>query len=151
MRHLLVSASLLLALPLYAQTSCRDARVVRALDAAWERALLESDIDTLDGLMAAEFRWVHNHASMTDSREQVLARANSAEGPTTTSRESSEVVATILGSTAVVSGYTAVTRGGSLFRFHFMRTYAEAGGRCLLLGNHTMAIPDEGGARSGAL
>jgi hypothetical protein len=61
----------------------------------------------------------------------------------TRSRISRDVKAIVLGKTAIVTGITVVDRGPSPVTYHFMRTYVEVKGKCLLLANHTMAIPDE--------
>lgn len=36
------------------------------LDKGWERALLNSEVEFLDNLLAEEFIWVHNHATQID-------------------------------------------------------------------------------------
>ena len=43
-----------------------------ALDKGWERALLNSDVEFLDTLLAEEFVWVHNHASQIDGKAKAL-------------------------------------------------------------------------------
>ena len=130
-----------------APASCLEHDTLVRLDGAWERALLDSDVELLESLLADDFRWVHNHASLVDSRDDVVGRASDlrarAEG-STSSRAQSEVSTLVLGSTGVVTGFTEVVRGGTATRYSFMRTYAEVDGRCLLLGNHTMALPDSG-------
>jgi hypothetical protein len=130
--------------PLTAQAACLDPAALIQLDAKWEKALLDSDADFLATLLAKDFVWVHNHASSVDSRESLLERtSNRAPGAgDTRSRVQSEVVARVLGSAAIVTGFTVVDRGPTPTRYNFMRTYVEVSGRCLLLGNHTMAIPE---------
>lgn len=115
------------------------------LDQGWEKALLESDVDFLDTLLAEDFVWVHNHASMTDGKEQALARAKrikAGQTDDTRGRASRDRTVVVLGQTGVVSGYTVVDRGPSPTTYHFMRTYALVDGKWKLLGNHTMAIPE---------
>ena len=132
--------------PISAQGSCSDPAALIQLDAKWEKALLDSDADFLATLVAEDFIWVHDHASMVDTRESLLERlSDPASGGDTRSRTSSDVVARILGSAGVVTGFTIVDRGPSPTRYNFMRTYVEVSGRCLLLANHTMAIPQAGG------
>lgn len=46
-----------------------------ALDLAWERALLTSDVTFLDKVLADDFVWVHNHASLIDGKKEAVARA----------------------------------------------------------------------------
>jgi hypothetical protein len=130
--------------PIFAQDSCLDPAALIQLDAKWERALLDSDADFLATFVAEDFLWIHNHASMVDTRESLLERVSATAAGTgdTRSRISSDVVARVLGSAAVVTGFTIVDRGPTPTRYNFMRTYVAVSGRCLLLANHTMAIPE---------
>jgi ketosteroid isomerase-like protein len=116
------------------------------LDLGWEKALLESDVVFLENLLAADFIWVHNHASLIDGRQAVVAKAKriqAGQANDTRGRVSRDQKVVILGNTAVVSGYTVVDRGPSPVTYHFMRTYVKEKGQYKLLANHTMAIPDE--------
>lgn len=116
------------------------------LDLGWEKALLSSDVDFLENLLADEFVWVHNHASLVDGKEQAIARAKriqAGQANDTRNRTSRDQQVVILGETGVVSGFTVVDRGPSPTTYHFMRTYALVNGEWKLLGNHTMAIPEE--------
>lgn len=116
------------------------------VDQGWEKALLESNVEFLENLVAAEFIWVHNHAGLIDGKEAVIARAKRIRGgqaDDTRNRTSRDQQVVILGQTGVVSGYTVVDRGPSPVTYHFMRTYARVNGEWKLLGNHTMAIPEE--------
>jgi len=116
------------------------------LDLGWEKALLTSDVDFLENLLADEFVWVHNHAGQIDGKEQAIARAKrikAGQADDTRNRTSRDQQVVILGSTGVVSGYTVVDRGPSPTTYHFMRTYTRVDGEWKLLGNHTMAIPEE--------
>lgn len=116
------------------------------LDQGWEKALLTSDVDFLEKLLAEEFVWVHNHAGLIDGKEAVIDRAKRIQGgqaDDTRNRTSRDQKVVILGQTGVVSGYTVVDRGPRPTTYHFMRTYAWSDDRWKLLGNHTMAIPDE--------
>ena len=128
-----------------AQDSCTDPAALIQLDLKWEKALLESDADFLATFVAEDFIWVHNHASSVDTRERLLERTSHGSSGDTRSRISSGVEARVLGSTGVVTGFTVVDRGPTPTRYNFMRTYVEVAGRCVLLANHTMAIPEEGG------
>jgi ketosteroid isomerase-like protein len=115
------------------------------LDLGWEKALLTSDVDFLENLLADEFVWVHNHAGQIDGKEQAIARAKrikAGQADDTRNRTSRDQQVVILGTTGVVSGYTVVDRGPSPTTYHFMRTYALVDGSWKLLANHTMAIPE---------
>lgn len=128
-----------------AQDSCHDAAALVQLDSEWEKAQLEVDVEWLEAHLADEFIWVHNHAKLVDSKDTVLARARAARlenGALTRSRVQSDVKARVVGSTGVVTGFTVVDRWRSAKRYHFMRTYVAATGRCLLLGNHTMEVSE---------
>lgn len=116
------------------------------LDKGWERALLNSEVEFLENLMAEEFLWVHNHASLIDGKEETLSRAKKIRAgqqlDDTRNRSPREHQVVLLGQTAVVSGFTLVDRGPQPTHYHFMRTYALVDGKWKLLANHTMAIPE---------
>jgi ketosteroid isomerase-like protein len=137
----LLAFFLLLSCSLMAQT-----KELIALDLAWEKALLTSDVTFLEKVLADDFVWVHNHASLIDGKKEAVARAKriqAGETDNTRNRTSRDQKVVMLGETAVVSGYTVVDRGPSPVTYHFMRTYVKAGGEFKLLANHTMAIPDD--------
>lgn len=143
---LLLSACLLLFLfsPAFSQTSKEQ---LLQLDQGWEKALLESDVAFLENLLSEDFIWVHNHASMTDGKEQAVSRAkriqSGQQANDTRNRTSRDQQVVILGQTSIVNGYTVVDRGPSPTTYHFMRTYALIDGKWKLLANHTMAIPED--------
>lgn len=129
-----------------AQQTCMTAESIKALDAKWEEANLHPDPDLMESILAKEFVWIHNHASMTDNKMAVVARAKTQKATgmsDTKSRIQSEVKVAITGKTAIVTGITMVDRGPIPTKYHFMRTYVEVDGKCLLVGNHTMAVPEE--------
>lgn len=131
---------------LFAQKSCLDSAQLIVIDAQWEKALLDSDYDQLESLTAENFIWVHNHASLVDSKTSLLDRAsapNTGAAGILKSRTSFDVVAIRLGSTGVVTGHTIVARSEYKTNYHFMRTYSQVEGKCYLLANHTMAIPEQ--------
>lgn len=129
-----------------AQTTCMTEENIKLLDAKWEEANLHPDPDFFESTLGEEFVWVHNHVSMVDSKGTVVegAKKKKAAGTSNTrSRVQRDVKVAITGNTAVVTGITVVDRGPEPTTYHFMRTYVEIGGKCLLIGNHTMAIPKE--------
>ncbi len=116
------------------------------LDRSWEKALLNSEVAILEELLAEEFIWVHNHASLIDGKAETLSRAKrirAGQQDDTRNRSAREHQVVLLGQTAVVSGFTLVDRGPQPTNYHFMRTYALVEGKWKLLANHTMAIPEE--------
>jgi hypothetical protein len=116
------------------------------LDLGWEKALLESDVEFLENLLANNFVWVHNHASLIDGKEAVVNRAKKirqGQADTTKERTSRDQQVIFLENTGVVTGFTVVDRGPSPVTYHFMRTYVKEKGKFVLLANHTMAVPDE--------
>jgi len=134
---------LLLAFSSLAQTTQEQ---LVELDKGWEKALLNSEVEFLDKLLAEEFVWVHNHATQIDGKAEALNRAKNiraGQQDDTRNRSPRDHQIVILGQTAVVSGFTVVDRGPKPTTYHFMRTYALVAGKWKLLANHTMAIPEE--------
>ena len=132
-----------------AQSSCLEPAELVRLDAEWEAALLTRDVPWLEEHLAEDFVWVHSAASLIDDKAALLERAKAPASQPTRSRVQSQVEARVLGSTGLVTGFTVVDRGPSPTRFNFMRTYALEDGRCRLLGNHTMVVPDPEGGSGG--
>ncbi|MBN3518442.1 nuclear transport factor 2 family protein [Algoriphagus lutimaris] len=129
-----------------AQTTCMTAESIKLLDSKWEEANLHPNPDFFETTLGEEFVWVHNHGTMVDSKWSVVERAKkqkAAGTSNTRSRSQRDVKVAISGNTAVVTGITVVDRGPQPTTYHFMRTYVEIGGKCYLIGNHTMAIPKE--------
>lgn len=119
---------------------------IKALDAKWEEANLNPDPDFMEWTLASGFIWVHNHYSSVDSKESVVEKAKRQKangGNNNASRIQRDVKVAITGNTAIVTGFTFVDRTVNPANYHFMRTYVEIEGKCLLIGNHTMAIPEE--------
>jgi hypothetical protein len=122
------------------------AESIKSLDAKWEEAILHPDPAFMECTLAKEFFWVHNHASMIDTKVDVVGRAKTqkANGASDTkSRIQREVKVTITGKTATVMGLTVVDSAPIPTKYHFMRTYVEVDVKCLLVGNHKMAVPEE--------
>lgn len=129
---------------LYAQNILTTSSIL-ALDAQWEEKNLHPDYEFFQSLLSDNFVWVHDHASMIDSKEAILKRIKTQQetgSNETKSRIQSDVKVMISGKTALVTGFTTVDRGPKPIKYHFMRTYAEVDGKCMLVGNHTMAIPE---------
>lgn len=119
---------------------------LKKLDASWEKAQLELDLDFVESLLAEDFIWVHNHAILIDTKATVVDRVKrhlSSNNQNTKSRISKDVKVIISGTTAIVSGFTIVDRGPTPTTYHFMRTYVETNGKYYLIANHTMAIPEK--------
>ncbi len=142
---LLIAIGITINLNAFGQQTCLNVDQIKNLDAQWEQAQLKADVDFFQRVLGENFIWAHNHASLIDDKSAVIQRAANqlASGNSDTrSRVSSEVKVSISGKTAIVTGFTIVDRGPSPTRYHFMRTYAEVDGKCQLIANHTMAIPD---------
>ncbi|MCU0401383.1 MAG: nuclear transport factor 2 family protein [Algoriphagus sp.] len=140
-----LSLCFLLFLPLLSLAQSSKEQLL-SLDKGWEKALLESDVSFLEKLVAEEFVWVHNHAGLIDGKEAVISRAKkiqSGQQDDTRNRTPRDQQVVILGQTGIVSGFTVVDRGPIPTLYHFMRSYTWVDGKWKLLGNHTMAIPEE--------
>lgn len=135
----------LLFIPIATRSQTSQAQKLLELDKGWENALLHSEVEFLETLLADEFIWVHNHASLVDGKEEVLNRAKKirlGHSDDTKNRNSKDQKVILLGQTAVVSGFTIVDRGPQPTTYHFMRTYTLVNKQWKLLANHTMAIPE---------
>ncbi|WP_282043086.1 nuclear transport factor 2 family protein [Winogradskyella flava] len=129
-----------------AQEGCLNQTNLKALDASWEKAQLELDLDFIESLLAEDFVWVHNHANTIDDKTAVLERIKryvNSNNKSTKSRTSRDVKVIISGTTAIVRGFTIIDRGPRPITYHFMRTYVEDNGKCYLIANHTMAVPEK--------
>ncbi|SDD82816.1 protein of unknown function [Algoriphagus faecimaris] len=138
-----ISLLLFISLSSFSQT---DSQKIIALDLAWEKALLESDVVFLENLLSEDFIWVHDHASLTDGKKEVVNRAKQIQAgqmDNTRKRISRDQKVLILEQTAIVSGFTVVDRGPTPTTYNYMRTYVKVEGQYKLLANHTMAIPEE--------
>jgi len=146
MKKIITTSFIICLLTMTLAAQSQDHQKLLELDLGWEKALLESNVEFLENLLAADFVWVHNHASLIDGKEAVVSQAKrirDGQPNNTKNRVSRDQTIVILGSTGVVSGITVVDRGPSPVTYHFMRTYTKVDGKYLLLANHTMAIPDE--------
>ncbi|MDG1276038.1 MAG: nuclear transport factor 2 family protein [Algoriphagus sp.] len=142
----LISIFIIMSFSAKAQQSCMTEENIKALDAKWEEANLNPDPEFMESLLAEKFIWVHNHYSSVDSKETVVEsrKRQKANGDSNNySRTQSDVKVAITGNTAIVTGFTYIDRPVDPTNYHFMRTYVEIGGKCLLVGNHTMAVPEE--------
>jgi ketosteroid isomerase-like protein len=145
MKHLFLVSFFTLSLH-YSSYSQTQKEQLLQLDQGWEKALLESDVAFLENPLTDEFIWVHNHAGQIDGKEAAISRAKriqAGQKDDTRNRTARDRQVVILGETGLVSGFTVVDRGPSPTTYHFMRTYALVNGEWKLLGNHTMAIPEE--------
>nr|WP_299384151.1 nuclear transport factor 2 family protein [Allomuricauda sp.] len=131
-----------------AQEGCLTTDNLKALDASWEKALLEVNLDFIRKNVSDNFIWVHNHAGQIDSKASLLQSGQKLVDNNTRnakSRIQKDVNVIISGNTGIVTGFTEVVRinGTTRTTYNFMRTYAEIDGKCTLLANHTMAIPEK--------
>lgn len=132
-----------------AQESCLASDNLKELDASWENALLEMNLDFIKKSVAEDFIWVHNHASRIDSKASILEFGQKYVDSNTRnskSRVQKEIKVIVSGNTGIVTGFTEVVRinGTTRTTYNFMRTYSEIDGKCYLIANHTMAIPEKG-------
>lgn len=127
-----------------AQT-CLEPKRLAKLDADYENALRKGDVQFLEQLLAPEFQWVHNLASLTETKAQLLARAQKPEEQPK-ERRSHDITVQRLDKTAVLQGLSSVDKwnsDGKTFRtsrYQFMRTYVEHNGSCKLLAVQTMKV-----------
>jgi ketosteroid isomerase-like protein len=131
--------------PITRAETCLDNKKLTTLDAQYEDALRTGDTKFLDKLLAPEFSWVHNLASLKENKVQLLARMQKPEEPIK-ERRSHDIDFHRLGNTAVLQGLSSVDKwnpDGKTFRtsrYQFMRTYVEQQGECKLLAVQTMKV-----------
>lgn len=125
--------------------TCLDTEKLVKLDAQYEHALQIGNVQFLDKLLAPEFYWVHNLASMQETKAQLLVRITKPEAQAH-QRRSHDINAHRLGNTVVLQGLSSVDKlnpdGKTLrtSRYQFMRTYVEQKGECKLLAVQTMKV-----------
>lgn len=130
--------------PIIAQ-HCLEPEALKTLDLSWEQALLESDLSFFKTVLSEDFKWVHNHAGTIDTKTELLERASDPNRGATgkpKSRISKDITTIIHDNTGVITGFTIVDRGPTPVTYHFMRTYVNKEGKCFLIANQTMAVPD---------
>lgn len=125
--------------------SCLTKAALIELDGRYEAALQRGQIKLLEKLLAPEFYWVHNLASLKENKQQLIARVQlPSEQPK--ARRSHDISVQRLANTAVLEGLSSVEKwnaDGKTFRtlrYQFMRTYVELNGECKLLAVQTMKV-----------
>lgn len=125
--------------------TCLDNEKLVQLDAQYENALQVGNVQFLDKLLAPEFYWVHNLASLQETKAQLLVRITKPEAQAH-QRRSHDISPHRLGNTVVLQGLSSVDKlnpdGKTLrtSRYQFMRTYVEQKGECKLLAVQTMKV-----------
>lgn len=128
-----------------AAQSCLDTEALLALDSRYETALQTGDAQFLQALLAPEFYWVHNLASMKENKSALIARI---QKPTEQAklRRSHDISALRLENTVVLQGLSSVDKwngDGKSYRtsrYQFMRTYVAVKDECKLLAVQTMKV-----------
>lgn len=130
-----------------AQDSCMNSENLKKLDASWEESLKGTNVAFFESTLSEDFIWVHTHAGRIDSKKTLLElinRIRNGRPDHWKSRIQKNIEIIISGTTGVVYGFTEIEKyDGSKTTYHFMRTYAEKDGKCYLIANHTMAIPEK--------
>lgn len=125
--------------------TCLDEKKLEALDAKYEKALQVGDVKFLAKLLAPDFYWVHNLASMKEKKTELLTRVQKPDEQAK-ERRSHDITQQRLGNTVVLQGLSSVDKwnaDGKTFRtlrYQFMRTYVEEKGECKLLAVQTMKV-----------
>lgn len=147
MKHItvFVFAALLSILSTSAQENCLKPEQLKKLDASWENALLDLNLEFFETILSEDFIWVHTNAIKTDSKKSLVEEVKNNINTSinnTKSRITKDVKVIVSGSTGIVTGFTTVDRGPTPITYNFMRTYVQNEGKCYLLANHTMALPE---------
>lgn len=124
--------------------SCLDNKPLFELDQRYETAMQQRDGKFLQQLLADEFYWVHNLASLKEGKAELLARIQNEVQPK--ARRSHDLSARRLQNTAVVEGLVSVEKwnaDGKTFRtsrYQVTRTYVAVNGECKLLAVQSMKV-----------
>ena len=124
---------------------CLDEQNLLQLDLQYEKSLQTGDVKFLETLLAPEFYWVHNLASLQENKRQLIARMQKPEARAY-ARHSHDISLHRQDNTVVLQGLSSVEQlnpdGKTLrtLRYQFMRTYVEHQGECLLLAVQTMKV-----------
>lgn len=143
MKKIIVMTALLIATPAFAN-SCLDKEKLIVLDQEYETAVQQADVKFLSNLLADEFYWVHNLASLKENKKQLLTRIQKEEKPK--ARRSHDLSVRTLENTAVVEGLGSVDKwnaDGKTFRtsrYQVTRTYVSVKGECKLLAIQSMKV-----------
>lgn len=125
--------------------SCLEPKHLIKLDQQYESAMQTGDAKFLQQLLADDFYWVHNLASMKENKKDLIARVQK-PGEQPKARRSHDLTVRQLHNTAVVEGLSSVEKwneGGTTFRtsrYQVMRTYVEVKGDCKLLAVQSMKV-----------
>ena len=144
MKRTTCTALLFLTLPAFAD-SCLDSRRLTELDQQYETAMQKGDAKFLQKLLADEFYWVHNLASLKESKTDLISRIQKPEEQPK-ARRSHDLNVRKLNNTAVVEGFSSVEKwneDGKTFRtsrYQVMRTYVQVKGECKLLAVQSMKV-----------
>ncbi len=145
-KRLLGAISFVSVMALAAQAeTCLDTESLVKLDAEYENAMRKGDVKFLDKLLAPEYQWVHNLASLKESKAQLLERVQKPEEQPK-ARRSHDVSVLRLENTAVLQGLSSVEKwnpDGKTYRtsrYQFIRTYVKQGDACKLLAVQTMKV-----------
>lgn len=125
--------------------SCLEREALIALDARYEAALQTGDTAFLQSLLAPEFYWVHNLASMKENKSALIERIQQpAEQPK--QRRSHDISVQRLENTVVLQGLSSVDKWNDdgktyrTLRYQLMRTYVAVQNECKLLAVQTMKV-----------
>ena len=125
------------------QSASPEVQEILRLEAVWNQAHLRGDVPALDGICAADLSVIvpgMNQMSKTD----ILGFWQSGRAKIT-HYESTDVRVVVRGRTAVATGRLARTRdfNGTVMddRWQFTKTYANDGGRWVLVAYHASEAP----------
>lgn len=123
--------------------SCLDQSALTKLDQQYEDALVNGDAAFLADLLADDFIWVHNLASLIETKSALVARVKT-NTENFKARRSTVLSAHRLDNTSVLNGTSLVERvngvGLRSSRYQFMRTYVVREDKCYLLAVQTMKV-----------
>jgi uncharacterized protein (TIGR02246 family) len=125
------------------QANSPEAQEILRLEAAWNQAHLRGDVAALDALCAADLTVIVPGMNPM-SKADILGFWKSGRAKIT-QYEATDVRVVVRGHTAVATGRLARTRdfNGTVMndRWQFTKTYAQEGGRWMLVAYHASEAP----------
>ncbi len=135
---------------------CDDQSQLQQLDQAYENAIRIADTQVLEQILSADFIWVHNLNSMTETKTSLIERVLKVDYENPLKRQPVIEHFIFDQDTRVIMGISHIFKSRPTdanpdnirhYQYYFSRTYRQQGSQCQLLSNMTMKIATKDGAK----